>query len=45
MFNCMRKKNGLDKEMQRYGLNLVEDIKFIEELILKGQNEEEVKMG
>jgi len=45
MFNCMRKKNGLDKEMQQYGLNLVEDIKFIEELILKGQNEEEVKMG
>ncbi|XP_039502793.1 uncharacterized protein LOC120458985 [Pimephales promelas] len=44
MFNCMRKKNGLDKEMEQYGLNLVEDIKFIEELILKGQNEEEWSM-
>uniref|UniRef100_A0A8C2ARA7 HD domain-containing protein n=1 Tax=Cyprinus carpio TaxID=7962 RepID=A0A8C2ARA7_CYPCA len=39
MFHCMRKKNGLDKEMERYGLNLDEDIKFIEELILKGQND------
>lgn len=43
MFHCMRKKNGLDKEMERYGLNLDEDIKFIEELILKGQKDGEVK--
>uniref|UniRef100_A0A9J8C3L8 Uncharacterized protein n=1 Tax=Cyprinus carpio carpio TaxID=630221 RepID=A0A9J8C3L8_CYPCA len=41
MFHCMRKKNGLDKEMERYGLNLDEDIKFIEELILKGQKDGE----
>ncbi|ROI52194.1 Deoxynucleoside triphosphate triphosphohydrolase SAMHD1 [Anabarilius grahami] len=33
MFHCMRKKNGLDKEMEQYGLNLDEDILFIEELI------------
>uniref|UniRef100_A0A9J7Y9E0 HD domain-containing protein n=1 Tax=Cyprinus carpio carpio TaxID=630221 RepID=A0A9J7Y9E0_CYPCA len=41
MFHCMRKKNGLDKEMEHYGLNLNEDIKFIEELILKGQKDGE----
>uniref|UniRef100_A0A673G234 HD domain-containing protein n=1 Tax=Sinocyclocheilus rhinocerous TaxID=307959 RepID=A0A673G234_9TELE len=28
MFRCMRKKNGLDKEMERYGLNLPEDIQL-----------------
>uniref|UniRef100_A0A672L1L9 Deoxynucleoside triphosphate triphosphohydrolase SAMHD1-like n=1 Tax=Sinocyclocheilus grahami TaxID=75366 RepID=A0A672L1L9_SINGR len=39
MFRCMRKKNGLDKEMERYGLNLPEDIQCIEELILKGQRD------
>ncbi|XP_016113763.1 deoxynucleoside triphosphate triphosphohydrolase SAMHD1-like [Sinocyclocheilus grahami] len=39
MFRCMRKKNGLYKEMERYGLNLPEDITFIEELILKGQKD------
>uniref|UniRef100_A0A672SJ99 HD domain-containing protein n=1 Tax=Sinocyclocheilus grahami TaxID=75366 RepID=A0A672SJ99_SINGR len=39
MFHCMRKKNGLDKEMKDYGLNLDEDIRFIEELILKGQKD------
>uniref|UniRef100_A0A673KTD8 HD/PDEase domain-containing protein n=1 Tax=Sinocyclocheilus rhinocerous TaxID=307959 RepID=A0A673KTD8_9TELE len=44
MFHCMRKKNGLDKEMKDYGLNLDEDITFIEELILKGQKDEPVKM-
>ncbi|KAK9981743.1 hypothetical protein ABG768_001267, partial [Culter alburnus] len=33
MFHCMRKKNGLDKEMAQYGLNLGEDINFIEEII------------
>ncbi|XP_056088608.1 deoxynucleoside triphosphate triphosphohydrolase SAMHD1-like [Rhinichthys klamathensis goyatoka] len=33
MFHCMRKKNGLGKEMEQYGLNLDEDIPFIEELI------------
>ncbi|XP_073697745.1 deoxynucleoside triphosphate triphosphohydrolase SAMHD1-like isoform X2 [Garra rufa] len=33
MFHCMRKKNGLDKVMKDYGLNLDEDIVFIEELI------------
>ncbi|XDV16813.1 hypothetical protein PO909_016348, partial [Leuciscus waleckii] len=33
MFHCMRKKNGLDKEMKHYGLNLDEDITFIEESI------------
>ncbi|KAL1281518.1 hypothetical protein QQF64_000321 [Cirrhinus molitorella] len=33
MFHCMRKKNGLDKVMKNYGLNLDEDIVFIEELI------------
>ncbi|XP_026137198.1 uncharacterized protein LOC113114400 isoform X2 [Carassius auratus] len=44
MFHCMRKKNGLDKEMDRYGLNLDEDITFIEELILKGQKDGEWSM-
>ncbi|CAM4454471.1 unnamed protein product [Leuciscus chuanchicus] len=39
MFHCMRKKNGLDKEMKHYGLNLDEDIEFIQELILKGQKD------
>ncbi|KAF4119220.1 hypothetical protein G5714_001271 [Onychostoma macrolepis] len=34
MFRCMRKKNGLDKMIKDYGLNLDEDIVFIEELIL-----------
>ncbi len=43
MFHCMRKKNGLDKEMEDCGLNLHEDIKFIEELIMKGQKNGEVK--
>uniref|UniRef100_A0A672LGU9 Deoxynucleoside triphosphate triphosphohydrolase SAMHD1-like n=1 Tax=Sinocyclocheilus grahami TaxID=75366 RepID=A0A672LGU9_SINGR len=43
MFRCMRKKNGLYKEMERYGLNLPEDITFIEELILKGQKDGQVK--
>ncbi|XDV21776.1 hypothetical protein PO909_026796 [Leuciscus waleckii] len=33
MFHCMRKKSGLDKKMKQYGLNLDEDIPFIEELI------------
>ncbi|RXN27968.1 deoxynucleoside triphosphate triphosphohydrolase SAMHD1-like protein [Labeo rohita] len=33
MFHCMRKKNGLDKVMKDCGLNLDEDIIFIEELI------------
>uniref|UniRef100_A0A9J8DLP9 HD/PDEase domain-containing protein n=1 Tax=Cyprinus carpio carpio TaxID=630221 RepID=A0A9J8DLP9_CYPCA len=33
MFQCMRKKNGLDKIMKDYELNLEEDIIFIEELI------------
>lgn len=33
MFHCMRKKNGLGKEMEQYGLNLDEDIPFIEDLI------------
>ncbi|KAK2909496.1 hypothetical protein Q8A67_005333 [Cirrhinus molitorella] len=33
MFHCMRKKNGLDKVMKNYELNLDEDIVFIEELI------------
>ncbi|KAL0151835.1 hypothetical protein M9458_052836 [Cirrhinus mrigala] len=33
MFHCMRKKNGLDKVMKDYGLDLDEDIVFIEELI------------
>ncbi|XP_073697902.1 deoxynucleoside triphosphate triphosphohydrolase SAMHD1-like [Garra rufa] len=37
MFHCMRKKNGLDKEMKDCGLNLDKDIIFIKELILKGQ--------
>ncbi|KAK2909489.1 hypothetical protein Q8A67_005326 [Cirrhinus molitorella] len=39
MFHCMKRMNGLDKEMKFYGLNLPEDIKFIEELILKGQKD------
>ncbi|XP_050956475.1 deoxynucleoside triphosphate triphosphohydrolase SAMHD1-like, partial [Labeo rohita] len=39
MFHCMKSKNGLDKEMEFYGLNLPEDITFIEELILKGQKD------
>lgn len=43
MFRCMREKNLLDKEMKLYGLNLSEDIKFIEELILKGQKDGQVK--
>ncbi|XP_042571951.1 deoxynucleoside triphosphate triphosphohydrolase SAMHD1-like [Cyprinus carpio] len=33
MFHCMRKKNGLDKMMKDYELNLKKDIIFIEELI------------
>ncbi|XDV16837.1 hypothetical protein PO909_016367 [Leuciscus waleckii] len=33
MFHYMRKKNGLGKEMEQYGLNLDEDIPFIEDLI------------
>ncbi|XP_016398944.1 uncharacterized protein LOC107732182 [Sinocyclocheilus rhinocerous] len=33
MFHCMRKKNGLDEVMKDYGLNLEEDIVFIEELM------------
>ncbi|XP_059407405.1 deoxynucleoside triphosphate triphosphohydrolase SAMHD1-like [Carassius carassius] len=44
MFHCMRKKNGLDKEMDRFRLNLDEDIKFIEELILKGQKDGKFKI-
>ncbi len=43
MFRCMKRRNGLDKEMTFYGLNLPEDITFIEELILKGQKNGEVK--
>ncbi|KAK9981766.1 hypothetical protein ABG768_001290 [Culter alburnus] len=39
MFHCMIKKNGLRKEMEKYGLNLYEDIIFIKELILKGQKD------
>ncbi|XP_050959764.1 uncharacterized protein LOC127161159 [Labeo rohita] len=39
MFRCMKRRNGLDKEMKLYGLNLPEDIIFIEELILKGQKD------
>ncbi|KAK2909491.1 hypothetical protein Q8A67_005328 [Cirrhinus molitorella] len=44
MFHCMKRRNGLDKEMKFYGLNLPEDIKFIEELILKGQKDGEWSM-
>lgn len=43
MFHCMIKKNGLGKEMEKYGLNLNEEIRFIEELILKGQKDSKVK--
>ncbi len=43
MFRCMKRRNGLAKEMQFYGLNLPEDIQFIEELILKGQKDGKVK--
>ncbi|KAL0151876.1 hypothetical protein M9458_052877, partial [Cirrhinus mrigala] len=43
MFHCMRKKNGLDKEMKDCGLNLDKDIIFIEELIAKGQKDGEWK--
>ncbi|XP_026111529.1 deoxynucleoside triphosphate triphosphohydrolase SAMHD1-like, partial [Carassius auratus] len=39
MFRCMKRRNGLDKEMKFYGLDLQKDIKFIEELILKGQKD------
>ncbi len=43
MFHCMRKKNGLDRVMEDCGLNLHGDIKFIEELIMKGQKNGQVK--
>ncbi|XP_059411052.1 deoxynucleoside triphosphate triphosphohydrolase SAMHD1-like [Carassius carassius] len=39
MFRCMKRRNGLAKEMKFYGLDLQKDIKFIEELILKGQKD------
>uniref|UniRef100_A0A8C2B4K7 HD domain-containing protein n=1 Tax=Cyprinus carpio TaxID=7962 RepID=A0A8C2B4K7_CYPCA len=44
MFHCMREKNLLDEAMKFYELNLPEDIKFIEELILKGQKDGEWSM-
>ncbi len=43
MFHCMKRRNELAKEMTFYGLNLPEDIIFIEELILKGQTKSQVK--
>ncbi|XP_059411049.1 deoxynucleoside triphosphate triphosphohydrolase SAMHD1-like [Carassius carassius] len=43
MFCCMIENNELDEQMKFYGLDLQEDIKFIKELILKGQKDGQVK--